>query len=612
MTEKLMLALKMGLASLCMIFLFSSSPLAEELEWRHGVTVMGEPGYPANFQHFKYVNPDAPKGGDLRLSTTGTFNTFNPALAKGDVAEGLGLVFDTLMKDSQDEVSTSYGLIAESLAYPDDISFAKFRLREEAKWADGKPITPDDVIFSFNKQKELTPRYQFYYAHVTKAEATGPNEVTFYFDEKNNQELPQIVGQILVLPKHWWEAKDADGKPRDISRTTLEPVMGSGPYKITSFDAGVNIRYELRDDYWGKDLPVNKGSNNFGSITYQYFGDRDVEFQSFRAGNIDFWRENKAARWATQYDFPAVKKGDIKREELPNTFRAVGVMQALVPNMRRDIFKDERIRKALNYTFDFETLNKTTFFGAYKRVDSFFFGTELASRDLPEGKELDALNEVKNEVPPEIFTAPYTNPVGGSQQALRKNLRTAVGLFKEAGYEIRGTKMVNVKTGKPLTFEILLNGPLLTVVINPWVEESLKKIGIDATIRVVDAAQYTNRIRSFDYDMMVKVWAQSLNPGNEQAEYWGSNAANREGSQNYAGISDPAVDALIKMVIFAKNREDLVGAARALDRVLMAHQYVIPLYYGNTDRIAYRKDLLHPEDLPYYSVGFPDVWWMKQ
>ncbi len=611
MTEIFMRFIKTGLVSACMIFLLTLPSSAQDLTWRHGVTLMGQPKYEEGFSHFEYVNKDAPKGGNLTLSTTGTFNTLNAALAKGDAAIGLTLVYDTLLAESEDEVSTGYGLLAESVAYPDDISFVKFKLREEAKWADGEPVTPDDVVFSFESFKELTPQYQFYYAHVERAEVTGPREVTFYFDETDNRELPQILGQLIVLPKHWWEGTGPDGKPRDISKTTLEPVMGSGPYKVASFDAGRSIRYELRDDYWGAELPVNVGRNNFASVTYDYFGDRDVEFQAFRAGNIDFWQENIAARWATQYDFPAVRNGDIIREEIPNRFRSVGIMQAIVPNMRRDLFKDERVRRALNYAFDFEEMNRNIFFGAYKRVDSFFFGTELASSGLPEGRELEILNGLENKVPEKVFAEPYTNPVGGTAAAYRKNLGNAVRLLKEAGYVIKSGKMVNEATGRPLSFEVLLNGPLLEKLILPWTE-NLKKIGITATVRTVDAAQFTNRTRSFDYDVMVKVWGQSLNPGNEQAEYWGSKAATREGSQNYAGISDPAVDELIRKVIFAKDRDELVATTRALDRVLLAHNYVIPLYYGSTDRIAYRKELKHPEELPYYSFGFPSVWWMKQ
>jgi len=583
---------------------------ADEAQFRIGTAILGDLKYAPGFKHFDYVNPVAPKGGDLKLSADGTFDTFNPVLKKGETVAGLSLVFDTLLKTSEDETGSAYGLLAEGVAYPDDISSATFRLRVEAKWADGTPVTPEDVIFSFEKAKELDPLNMSYYAHVTKAEKTGDRDVTFSFDEKGNRELPQILGQFLIVPKHWWEANGPDGKPRDISRTTLEPVMGSGPYKIAAFAPGATIRYELRDDYWGKTLPVNVGQNNFGAIAYTYYGDRDVEFEGFRAGNVDYWQDNQASRWATGYNFPAAKDGRIKREELPNPLRAVGIMQALVPNMRREQFKDPHVREALNYAYDFEQLNRTVFFNQYKRVDSYFFGTELASSGLPQGRELEILNEVKDKLPPSVFTTPYANPVNGDPQKLRDNLRHAIDLLKQGGYVLKGNQMVDAKTGRPFTFEILLGSPMLEKAVLPYAQ-NLKKIGIDARVRTVDASQYTNRVRSFDYDMIWNVWGQTLNPGNEQGNYWGSASVNRPGSRNYAGISDPAIDALIPKVILAKDREEKNAAARALDRVLLAGHYVVPLYYTATYHIAYWDKFARPDSLPEYAIGFPDIWWSK-
>jgi microcin C transport system substrate-binding protein len=583
---------------------------AQEQNFRIGTSTIDELKYKPGFTHFDYVNPDAPKGGDLNLSVAGTYDTFNPILSKGEAATGLTLVFETLLKSADDELLASYGLLAEGVSYPDDVSNATFRLRKEAKWTDGTPVTPDDVIFSFDKSKELNPLLSNYYKHVVKAEKTGDRDVTFTFDEKDNKELPNILGQLTVLPKAWWQASGPDGKPRDISRTTLEPVMGSGPYKIASYSPGAKIRYELRDDYWGKNVNVNVGENNFGSISYTYFSDRDVEFEAFRSGNIDYWYENSSNRWATGFDFPAFKDGRVKREELENPFRATGIMQALVPNMRRDIFKDERVREALNYAFDFEELNRTVAFNTYKRIDSYFWGTELASSGLPQGRELAILQGLKDQVSPEVFTTPYKNPVGGDPQKSRDNLRKAVGLLKEAGYEIRGNAMVNSKTGKPLSFEILLSSAFLERWAVPYAQ-NLRKIGVDARIRTVDPAQYTNRARAFDYDMIWNVWAETMNPGNEQADYWGSGSANQPGSRNYAGIADPAVDALIKMIIFAPNRDQQVAAIKAMDRVLLAHHYVMPLFYSNTARIAYWDKFTRPAELPTYSTGFPDIWWSK-
>lgn len=576
--------------------------------WRSGISTIGELKHPNGFERFDYVNPDAPKGGTLRLSTSGTFDTVNPLLAKGELATGLGLVFDTLMKSSEEELSASYGLLAEAVSFPDDISKASFRLREQAKWADGHPITPEDVIFSFEKSKELSPQLATYYTHVTKAEVTGEREVTFTFDEKNNKELPQIVGQVLVVPKHWWQANGADGKPRDISRGTLEPVMGSGPYKIASISPGSTITYERRDDYWGKDINVNVGLYNFKTVSYTFYTDRDVEFQAFKAGNSDFWHENSAGRWATGYDFPAVKDGRIKREELPNIYRSVGIMQALVPNGRRDKFKDPKVRKALNYAFDFEDMNRTLFYNQYQRINSFFMGSDLASSGLPQGKELEILNEVKDQIPPEVFTKEYRNPVSGDPAKLRDNLREAVKLMKEAGYELRGSRMVNASTGQPFDFEILVDSAAMERVVVTYTQ-NLRKIGINATVRLVDTSQYTNRTRSFDYDMIVNLWAQSANPGNEQADYWGSKAVERQGSKNFAGISNPGIDAIVRKIIFAGSRDDQVAAVKALDRVLLAGNYVIPQFYRGEMTLAYWNTLVQPKELPRYGIGFPDAWW---
>lgn len=583
------------------------SQAEEALVWRHALSSIGEPKLPQGFAHFGYVNTNAPKAGTLNLSETGTFDTFNSVLAKGEQPASVAMIYDTLLTSSEDEVLTSYGLLAEAVAYPDDISFATFRLRAEAKWADGQPVTPEDVIFSFDKAKELDPRMSVYYAHVVSAEKTGEREVTFRFDEKNNRELPSILGQFSIVPKHWWEGKDEKGNPRDIAKTTLEPVMGSGPYRIAAFSPGSTIRYELRDDYWAKDLNINVGQNNFKVINYNFYADFDVELEAFRAGNVDYRRENSASRWATGYDFPAAKDGRVKREEVENPLRATGIMQALVPNLRRDQFKDVRVREALNYAFDFEDLNRNLAFNAFKRIDSYFWGTELASSGLPQGRELEILNGFKDKVPADVFTTPYTNPVGGDPQKSRENLRQAVGLLKEAGYVLKGNRMANEKTGQQLSIEILLGSQSFERTVLPFAN-NLKKIGIDARLRTVDASQYTNRVRSFDYDMIYQVWAETLNPGNEQAEFWGSNAASRPGSRNYAGIADPAIDALIKMIIFAPNRDEQVAAIKAMDRVLLANHFVVPLFYSGNQRIAYWNRITHGT-FPEYGLGFPGAWW---
>ncbi|SEH28910.1 extracellular solute-binding protein [Rhizobium sp. NFR12] len=600
---------KMGFVTVAAVAVIGTSVAAQDAgtRWRHGVAVIGDLALPPDFKQLPYVDLNAPKAGELRLADEGTFDNLNPAIDRGASAAGVGMIYDTLMKRSEDEVFSTYGLLAEAVSYPENMSTATFRLRAEATWADGQPVTPEDVIFSMAKLKELSAMYSGYYRHVASVEKTGDREVTFRFDQENNRELPSIVGDFPILPKHWWEGKDAAGKQRDISRTTLEPTMASGPYKIASVQPGSAIRFELRDDYWGKDLPINLGQNNFRTVSYTYFSDADVEFEAFRAGTIDYRQENSSSRWVTRYDFDAVKDGRIKKEALANPFRASGIMQALVPNGRRDMFKDARVREALNYALDFEDLNKNLAFGGLKRVDSFFWGTELASSGLPQGRELEILNEVKDQVPPSVFTTPFTNPVGGDPNKVRDNLRKAISLFKEAGWELKGNRMVNAKTGQSMSFEILLGSASLERTVNPFVA-SLKKIGVEARLRTVDSSQYINRTRSFDYDMIWNVWGQSMNPGNEQADYWGSESVDRNGSRNFAGIADPAVDTLIKKIVFAPNRDDQVAAVKAMDRVLLAKRYVVPLFYSGEAKVAYWNRITHPAKLPEYGIGFPSTW----
>jgi len=586
-----------------------AAPTAQaEPEWKHASALVGEPQYPPDFPHFDYVNVDAPKGGTLRLSETGSFDTLNPILPKGETATGLGLVYESLTTSSLDEISADYGLLAEALRYPDDYAWVEYRLREGARWHDGEPVTADDVVWSFNQLVELNPTQRFYYQHVVGAEAVDARTVRFTFDELNNKELPHIVGQVLVMPEHWWTGTDAQGNQRDIASSTLEPPLGSGPYRITDVSPGSTVTFSRVEDYWGAEVPVNVGKFNFGEISYTYFRDRDVEFQAFKAGEFDYWSENEAKRWATAYDFPAVEEGRIKREVLENEYRTRGILVGFVPNLRREMFQDRRVRRALNMAFDFETLNETIFFGQYERVDSFFYGTPLAHEGAPEGRELEILEQVRDQVPPEVFEGEYVNPVAGDQQALRANLREAVGLFREAGYELRDGRMVDAETGEPFEFELLLNGPIIERVALPYAED-LRKIGVTMNVRSVEPSQFVTRLRARDFDMIYSGWAQSLSPGNEQFDYFGSRAADREASRNFGGIADPAIDALIEEVVFAEDRDRLIDATRALDRVLMANQYVIPSYTARNSRIAYWNRFDHPDPLPTYSIGFPTIWW---
>ncbi|PXW54706.1 extracellular solute-binding protein [Chelatococcus asaccharovorans] len=582
-----------------------------EMSWRHGLSLVGEPKYPQGFAHFDYVNPSAPQGGTLRLGSIGGFDNFNLALTglKGELEIGISRIYDTLMTSSLDEISSEYGLVAESVSYPDDISSVTFRLRPQARFHDGTKMTPEDVIFSFETLKATSPMYMAYWRNVAKAEATGPNEVTFTFDEKGNRELPLIVGQLTVLPKHWWQGKTANGTPRDVTATTLEPPLGSGPYRMKTFEAGRYAVYEQVADYWAKDLPVNRGTNNFGEIRYDYFRDATVLFEAFKGDRIDWRRENVIRNWMTAYDFPAARDGRIVREEFP--IRNLGIMQGMVFNLRREKFQDIRVRRAFNYAFDFEELNRTIFFDRYERINSFFFGTELASSGLPQGRELELLNAVKDKVPPEVFTTPYANPVGGTTEKKRDNLRTALGLLREAGYELKGTRLVDARTGTPFTMEILGYDQTMERWAAPF-KAALERLGIGVSLRIVDAAQYQNRLRSFDFDATATLFPQSLSPGNEQRDFWGSHAADQPGSYNLAGIKNPAVDALIEQIIYAKTREELVAATHALDRVLLWSAYVVPQYYFMKELTARWDRFDHPKTMPYFGgAAFPTVWWSK-
>ena len=580
-----------------------------DLKWRHGLSLFGEVKYPEGFKRFDYVNPDAPKGGAVRQIAVGTFDNFNPVVSgvKGAIAGAVGLIYEALTIASLDEVSTEYGALAESVAYPDDFSFVTYRLRAEATWHDGKPVTPDDVIFSLNALKKHHPFYSAYYRHVTRVEKTGERDVTFTFDAPGNRELPQIVGQLMVLPKHWWEGTNDAGVKRDISATTLEPPLGSAAYKIKGFDPARSVTLERVKNYWGRDHNFNIGRHNFDELRYEYFRDGTVAIEAFKGDQVDWRTENSAKNWATAYDFPAVKDGRVVLEEFPN--RSSGVMQAFALNIRRDKFKDARVRRALNFAFDFEEMNKQLFYGQYKRIASYFEGTELASSGLPEGRELEILETVRTEVPAEVFTTPYSNPVGGSSEAVRSNLREGLKLLKEAGYEVRDRKLVDSKTGAPFELELLSDDPSSERIML-FFKPSLERIGLTVSVRTIDPTQYENRLRTWDFDVVLATWPESLSPGNEQREFWGSHAADMPGSRNIVGIKNPAIDKLIERVIFTKDRADLVAATKALDRVLLNHHYVVPQFTYPFHRTARWDRFGRPAEMPKYGLSaFPDIWW---
>jgi microcin C transport system substrate-binding protein len=585
--------------------------------WRHGLSLFGEPKYPAGFKHFDYVNPQAPVGGMVRQSAFGTFDNFNQVVSgiKGSLASGLQLITESLTTPALDEISTEYGLLAESVTYPEDRTWVTYRLRANARWHDGKPVTADDVVWSFTVFTKNSPLYAAYYRHVKKAEKSGERDVTFHFDGPGNRELPQIVGQLPIMPKHWWEGIDAKGNKRDIAQTTLEPPLSSGPYRLKEFAAGRTVVYERVDDYWGKDLNVSIGSNNFQTIRYEYFRDSTVALEAFKGDQVDWRSENSAKNWATAYDFPAVREKKVVLDKF--AVRNTGIMQAFVFNIRRDKFKNPLLRRAFNFAFNFEEMNRQLFYGQYQRIYSYFDGTELASSGIPKGQELDILKAVQKEVPEgfvpaEMFAEPYTNPVTGDAQKVRTNLRQALRLLREAGYAVENTKLVNVKTKERLTVELLVNDPSMERVML-FYKPSLERLGIGVSVRTVDTAQYENRLRQWDFDIIVSSWGQSLSPGNEQRSYWGSAAADVPGSRNVIGIKNPAIDKLIDRIIFAKDRDELVAATHAMDRVLLWNFYVVPQWTYPFQRTARWDRFSHPANMPRYGVSaFPTIWWWDE
>jgi microcin C transport system substrate-binding protein len=585
---------------------------AESLPWSHGLSLFGDLKYPHGFKHFDYVNTLAPGGGLVRRAAIGTFDSFNIVVAgvKGDLAEGVELIYDPLMVLSLDEVASAYGLIAEAARYPADFSWVSFRLRPTARWHDGTPILPEDVLFSLDVFRKLHPQLSAYYRHVTRAEKTGDHEITFQFDAPGIRELPQVMGQLVVLPQHWWTGQDKSGRQRDIAATTLEPPLGSGAYRIKAFEPDRFIFYERVNDYWAADLPVNLGSNNLQQLRFEYFRDPNVAFQAFKAGVLDWRDENASENWATGYDFPAVAEGRAVREEFP--IRNVGMMQAFVLNLRRAKFRDRRVRRAFDFAFDFERINQELFYGEYSRIKSYFDGTELACSGLPQGRELELLQTLGSQIPPEVFTTPYWNPVTSDNEAARTNLLEAINLMSQAGFEIRDMELIDPHTGVQMNVEFLIGDKDLERVIL-FYQPALERIGMNVNVRLVDDIQYVNRLREWDFDIVVSNWQESLTPGNEQRDYWGSQAADEHGSRNIAGIKNPAVDTLINHVIFADTRNELVAATRALDRVLLWNHFVVPQWTLFDERTARWDRFGHPQHLPKYGLsGFPALWWWDE
>lgn len=596
--------MKTLLTAITVFILLIAQNLLAKTNISHAIAMHGEPKYDQNFISVEYVSNNAEKGGNIVRSAIGTYDTFNPFTLKGTSAAGIGLLYESLTVGSSDEAFTEYGLLAKSIEWPDDRSWVTFTLRDEAKWHDGKKITSDDVVWTFNTLMEKGhPFYKYYYGDVSEVIKITENKVKFEFSTNTNKELVLIVGQLPVLPKHYWENKNFE-------ETTLDVPIGSGPYKVKSFDAGRSITYELDMDYWGFEnniVPIKVGKDNMGSIRYDYYKDRGVEREAFKSGEIDFFSENTSKEWATGYDIDAVTEGLIKKELIPHE-NPQG-MQAFAFNTRKDIFADKRVRKALSFAFDFEWTNKNLFYGAYKRTDSFFENSELASSGLPSQAELAYLNPYIDQLPEEIFNEEYSNPKTDGSGFIRNELQEATKLLQEAGWKLRDGKLEN-SNGEPFEFEILLVSPAFERIVLPFID-NLEKLGINASLRTIDSSQYQKRIESFDFDMVVFTFSQSLSPGNEQRNFWSSGAADTNGSRNIIGIKNNVIDLLIENLINAKDREDLITISRALDRVLLWNYYVIPQWHISAYRVLYWDMFDQPKQKPKYSLGF-DTWWVNQ
>ncbi|MDE0310461.1 MAG: extracellular solute-binding protein [Acidiferrobacterales bacterium] len=585
------------LAGAVLMFGAHAATAEQAVEPVHGIAMHGAPKYGPDFEHFDYVNPDAPKGGALFQAARGTFDSFNTLIPKGN-AIGTGST-ETLLTSSFDEAFTEYGLIAESLEVPEDRSWVIFNLRPEARWHDGMPITADDVVWSFETiTTKGRPSLRYYYEDVISAEKLGERKVRFNFKETENRELPLIVGQLSILPKHYWEN-------RDFEKTTLEPPLGSGPYRIKEFEPGRYVVQERVEDYWGRNLPVNKGLYNFDTIRTDFYRDDTAIRLALNSGDIDIRFENQAKAWSSDYDTPAVNNGWLIKEKIPHQM-STG-MQAFVMNTRRSIFSDRTVRKALAYAFDFEWTNENLFYGQYTRTTSYFSNADLASRDLPQDEELEILKRYRDQLPAEIFTEAFSVPVTDGSGNSRQNLLTARKMLAEAGWKVNDLKLVNEQTGEVMKFEILLTSQAFERIVLPFTK-NLERLGIEANIRTVDQSQYVNRIREQDFDMIVSGWGQSLSPGNEQRSYWGSYAADQYGTRNYAGIMDPVIDELIELVIEASDRESLVQRTRALDRVLLFGYYVIPNWHIRFDRVLYWDKYSRP-DVPVMQGAVTSRWW---
>ena len=567
----------------------------------HGIAMHGEPKYESSFRHLDYVNPNAPKGGEVKFGSYGSFDNLNRVAFKGSKAAGLGYINDTLMRRVWDEAFSLYGLIAEFVEMPDDRSSITFYLNPNATFHDGSQITREDVLFSLETfQTKGTPNQKKTYGKIVNTELIGDNGIKMNFINNEDKELPLIVAGFLpIIPKKFYENLD-------VTKTFLNIPLGSGPYTIANLDPGRQIKYKRVEDYWAKDLPVNKGLYNFDTIIYDYYKDSNVLVEAFKVGEYDFRREYNVKRWLTEYGFNAVDTGEVVLKEMNND-RPVG-MNGLVLNTRRDLFKNRNVRLALSYAYDHEWINKTIYQNAYVRTDSYFDNSPLASSGLPSDKELELLNPWKNQLPAEVFSETFSPPKTDGSGNDRKNLLMAKEILEKEGWFIENGKLI--KNGEEFKFEFLIVSPSDEKIALAF-QSNLKKLGITMDVRTVDSSQYQARLLNYDFDMIKRYWGVSLSPGNEQQFYWGSEVGKKDGSRNYSGINSPVIDALIEKLISANDRVELLTAIHALDRVLLWGHYVIPLYHSNKDRIAYWDFFEYPDKIPLYGIVI-ESWWINK
>ncbi|MBR2512706.1 MAG: ABC transporter substrate-binding protein [Halomonas sp.] len=577
----------------------SSTPI----KTKHGLSLYDSPELPANFAYFPHVNPSAPKGGTItHTAVGGSFDSTNPFIIRGTPATGISNIYDTLMASNPGEPFSLYGLLAKGVRLDPNREWIEFDLRSEARFQDGEPVTAYDVVFSFNLLRdEGNPFYASYYAGVERVIAQSEHQVRFEFNDTESRELPLIVAQLPILPRHYWE-------PRDFTAPTLAAHPGSGPYRISNVDPGRRIVFQRDENYWGKDLPVNVGRYNIGQIVYEYYRDRDIAWEAFKAGLTDFRVDARAATWAIGYDFPAYRDGLVKRITVPDVNPSM--MQAFVFNLRKEKFQDPRVREALSLTFDFPWLNTNIFYDTYQRTESFFQNSEMEAVGPPSEEELALLEPFRNELrashqSERLFTDPL--PVAHPTE-LRERLRLALDLLREAGYDVDDGVLVNSDTGRPLSLEVLLYDSGLERVVQPMLR-NMARLGVQTSLRIVDINQFLNRQRSYDYDMVISHFPQSNNPGNEQRDYWTSAAAEAPQSRNRMALAHPAVDALVEQLIRAEDRESLDTVAHALDRVLRWGFYVIPHYHSGETRIAVWDKFGYPEPFPEYAMDL-DAWWV--